>query len=199
MLGKVLGVVAGLALGAAVTTAGVANASALPAAAPHWHIVKSVKTGLTGDFTAVVATRKTTGWAFDGYAASSGPAAWDRRLHVGEGRVPREEQRVRRLRGRDVAVGRVGVHRQYLRHRVAGAAVERAQVVGGEGVHRRSAGPRSLPATTSGCSAGRLPPGCPPGWGCGTTTAAHGRRRVRTSTVAAVGATTWRSRKRASS
>ena len=78
MLGKVLGVVAGLALGAAVTTAGVANASALPVAAPHWHSVKSVKTGLTGDFTAVVATGKTTGWAFDGYAASSGPAAWER-------------------------------------------------------------------------------------------------------------------------
>ncbi len=38
--------------------------------------MKTVNTGGTGGFSAVVAPGKTTGWAFDGYDASSGPAAW---------------------------------------------------------------------------------------------------------------------------
>ena len=81
MSGKVLGVLTGLMLGAvtaAVTTAGVAAAAAnapQSAAAAHWHIVKSVKTNGNGDFTAEVATGKTTGWAFDGL---SRPTAWER-------------------------------------------------------------------------------------------------------------------------
>jgi hypothetical protein len=72
MLGKTLSVaaVAGLiALGGA----GIASA-ATPAAG--WHIIKSVKTGTTGDFGTVVATGKTTGWAFD--QTASGPVAWAR-------------------------------------------------------------------------------------------------------------------------
>jgi hypothetical protein len=79
MSGRILGVAAGLMLGAAtaaVTTAGVAAAAAnapQPAAAAHWHIVKSVKTNGNGNFTAEVATGKTTGWAFEGL---SSPTAW---------------------------------------------------------------------------------------------------------------------------
>jgi len=77
---KVAWVAAGLAglLAAGGATAATA-ASAPPVAAPHWHIVKSVpsKDG-SGDFTAVVATGKTTGWAFDGTGFSSPPTAWRR-------------------------------------------------------------------------------------------------------------------------
>ena len=67
--------VAGLLAAGGVTAASAASA-APPVAAPHWHIVKSVKTGASGDFTAVVATGKTTGWAFDGLGFSSPPTAW---------------------------------------------------------------------------------------------------------------------------
>jgi hypothetical protein len=59
-----------LALGAPAASA----ASAAPA--PKWHVVKSVPAG-AGEFTAVVATGKTTGWAFGGqFAAVTGPTAW---------------------------------------------------------------------------------------------------------------------------
>jgi hypothetical protein len=53
-------------------------ASAAPAmpAAPHWHVVKAVKTN-QGVFTAVVATSKTTGWAFGGQFSKVTPdTAW---------------------------------------------------------------------------------------------------------------------------
>lgn len=80
MSGKVLGAVTGLVLGAAAimattAAAGTAVASTPPAAAAHWRIVKSVKSNGSGDFTAEVATGKTTGWAFDGL---SSPTAWQR-------------------------------------------------------------------------------------------------------------------------
>jgi hypothetical protein len=68
--------VAGLLAAGGVTAASAsATAAAPPVAAPHWHIVKSVKTDSTGEFTAVVATGNTTGWAFDGFGAASGPTA----------------------------------------------------------------------------------------------------------------------------
>jgi hypothetical protein len=49
--------------------------TAPPATSPSWHIVKSVKTGVNGGFTAVAATGKATGWAFGGI---NRPAAWER-------------------------------------------------------------------------------------------------------------------------
>jgi len=58
----------------AASTAPAANTG--PATAPKWHIVKSVTAG-AGMFTAVVATGKATGWAFDGqFASVTGPTAW---------------------------------------------------------------------------------------------------------------------------
>src|SRR5690349_14574333 len=66
-----------IALGAMTGTAAFAGTSARPAAAPKWHIVKSVKTDFSGQFTALVATGKTTGWAFDGNGESGAKAtAW---------------------------------------------------------------------------------------------------------------------------
>ena len=70
-----------LALAAVAGTAAAAGAAptngAGPAAAPKWHIVKTVKTDFSGQFTAVVATGKTTGWAFDGNGESGVKAtAW---------------------------------------------------------------------------------------------------------------------------
>jgi hypothetical protein len=65
---------AGLVAGAAATGGA---ASAAPVAAPRWHVIKSVNSGDTGDFTAVVATGKSTGWAFNSVAASKGPTAWE--------------------------------------------------------------------------------------------------------------------------
>jgi hypothetical protein len=71
--------VAGLLAAGGATAATAATATAVPpVAAPHWHIVKSVKTNASGDFTAVVATGKTTGWAFDGQGFGSPPTAWRR-------------------------------------------------------------------------------------------------------------------------
>ncbi len=76
---RIAWIAAGVAGLLAAGGATAASASAPPVAAPHWRIVKSVKSpDGTGDFTAVVATGKTTGWAFDGYAASGGPTAWQR-------------------------------------------------------------------------------------------------------------------------
>src|SRR5260221_2879451 len=66
-----------LALAVVTGTAAIAGASARPAAAPKWHVVKTVKTDFSGQFTAVVATGKTTGWAFDGNGESGVKAtAW---------------------------------------------------------------------------------------------------------------------------
>jgi hypothetical protein len=82
MSGKVWGAAAGIAgLLALGGVTGVAAATGAPAAIaatsqpPSWHIVKSVRSGMNGDFTAMVATGKATGWAFDGI---NGPAAWHR-------------------------------------------------------------------------------------------------------------------------
>jgi hypothetical protein len=65
-----------LMIGAA--TAGAAMAATGPAAAagPSWHVVKSLRTGDEGQFTAVVATGKTTGWAFEGTEFNAAPAAY---------------------------------------------------------------------------------------------------------------------------
>src|SRR5579871_1110772 len=63
--------------GTAMSAAAAPAAGTRPAAAPKWHIVKSVKTDFSGQFTAVVATGKTTGWAFDGNGESGVKAtAW---------------------------------------------------------------------------------------------------------------------------
>jgi hypothetical protein len=87
---KVLGVAAGLVVGAVAVTATAAGAATAtravmareggaagvpPVAAPRWRIVESVKTNSNGDFTAAVATGQATGWAFDGL---SRPTAWER-------------------------------------------------------------------------------------------------------------------------
>ena len=64
--------------GAAVATAAAALAGAQPAAAPSWRVIKSVKTNANGDFTAVVATGKATGMAFDEAYSAGGPTAWRR-------------------------------------------------------------------------------------------------------------------------
>jgi hypothetical protein len=71
MSGKVLGITAGIA--GLLTLGSVTAATAAPS--PSWHIVKSVHSGVNGDFTAMVATGKATGWAFDGI---NGPTAWQR-------------------------------------------------------------------------------------------------------------------------
>ena len=64
-----------LVIGAA--TAGGAMAAAGPAAArPSWQVVKSLRTADDGQFTAVVATGKTTGWAFEGTDFNAAPAAY---------------------------------------------------------------------------------------------------------------------------
>jgi hypothetical protein len=74
MSGKVLGVLGAVGL---ITLGGAGAAAATPtAAAPRWHVVKTVHTGTTGDFEALVATGKTAGWAFD--QTASGPVAWER-------------------------------------------------------------------------------------------------------------------------
>lgn len=74
------GVASLLAVGAA--SAASAAAGAPPVAPPHWHIVKTVKTNANANFTAVVATGKTTGWAFDGFASPGGESAWERAGNV---------------------------------------------------------------------------------------------------------------------
>ncbi len=63
--------------GTAVTAGAAPAIGARTAAAPKWHIVKSVKTDFSGQFTAVVATGKSSGWAFDGNGESGLKAtAW---------------------------------------------------------------------------------------------------------------------------
>ena len=66
--------VAGLLAAGGATAA--SAAAAPPVAAPHWHIVKSVKTDVNGLFTAVVATGKASGWAFDGLGFTTRATAW---------------------------------------------------------------------------------------------------------------------------
>jgi hypothetical protein len=80
-MSRIIGMRGGRAwLTAAVATAGLLALAGQAAAAPttpHWHTVKSVTTG-SGAFTAVVATGKTTAWAFGGqFTPATGPAtAW---------------------------------------------------------------------------------------------------------------------------
>ena len=66
---------AGLLAPGAVSAVG-----ASAAASPSWHIVKSVHSGASGNFTAVVATGRTTAWAFNGNPVVNTvyPAAWTR-------------------------------------------------------------------------------------------------------------------------
>jgi hypothetical protein len=64
---------------AGIVVAGTGVAQAMPAKAATWHIVKQVRSGVAGDFTAVVATGKSTGWAFNGNtlaAPTTKPTAW---------------------------------------------------------------------------------------------------------------------------
>jgi len=55
-------------------------AAAAPAASPAWQVVKQVHSGPAGDFTAVVATGTSGGWAFNGNSlvAPTRPTAWKR-------------------------------------------------------------------------------------------------------------------------
>jgi hypothetical protein len=69
------GAVGLLVIGAA--TAGAAAAATGPATAhPSWQVVKTLRTSNNGQFTAVVATGKTTGWAFEGTDFNAAPAAY---------------------------------------------------------------------------------------------------------------------------
>jgi hypothetical protein len=70
-------VAATAAAGAAMVALAAPAASAAPAS-PTWHVVKSVKTN-QGVFTEVVATGKTSGWAFGGqFSTLSADTAWRR-------------------------------------------------------------------------------------------------------------------------
>jgi hypothetical protein len=77
--------IAGLLI-AGTATAGVApaaSAAAAPAAGKQWHVIfrapkVSPSLQITQDFTAVVATGRTTGFAFDGIGAPAGETAWER-------------------------------------------------------------------------------------------------------------------------
>ena len=74
---KVAWIAAGVAGLLAAGGATAASATAVsPVAAPHWHIVKSVKTDVNGQFTAVVATGKGSAWAFDGLGFTARATAW---------------------------------------------------------------------------------------------------------------------------
>jgi hypothetical protein len=66
--------VAGLLAAGGVTAA--SATAAPPVAAPHWHVAKSVKTDVNGQFTAVVATGKSAAWAFDGLGFTAHATAW---------------------------------------------------------------------------------------------------------------------------
>ena len=76
------GLIAAVGLGV-LAAAGASAATAAPARtaapAPSWKIVKSVNTGMSSDFTAIVASSATTGWAFDGegYPGAPAPAAYE--------------------------------------------------------------------------------------------------------------------------
>jgi hypothetical protein len=77
MSGRAMGVAAGAA---GLAMLGCACTAAAAAPSPSWHIVKSVRGGVAGSFTAVAATGKTTAWAFSGnpVANTEVPAAWVR-------------------------------------------------------------------------------------------------------------------------
>jgi len=85
MVRKVAGIAAGAVGLVTLAGAGVAVAGpalpATPAKAAAWRIVKQVRSGPAGDFTAVVATCKASGWAFNGnpLMAPISPTAWERR------------------------------------------------------------------------------------------------------------------------
>jgi hypothetical protein len=71
-------VVAGTVV-AATVVAGTGVAQAMPTTSATWHIVKQVHSGTAGDFTAVVATGQSAGWAFNGNtlaAPTTKPTAW---------------------------------------------------------------------------------------------------------------------------
>jgi hypothetical protein len=72
-----LGVLAAVGAGAASAVSRSAAAAATPA--PSWKIVKSGNTGMASDFTTVVASSATTGWAFDGegYPGTPAPVAYE--------------------------------------------------------------------------------------------------------------------------
>ncbi len=56
---------------------GTSAAAAAPRAAdPGWRIVERVKTDISGEFTAIAATGKTTAWAFDGTGNTIAPRAY---------------------------------------------------------------------------------------------------------------------------
>ena len=83
MNGKIARITAGTAGLVALTATTVAVSAAAQAkpmiTAARWHVVKRVRSGPAGDFTAVVATGQRSGWAFDGNpvaAPISGPTAW---------------------------------------------------------------------------------------------------------------------------
>ncbi|MGD0701690.1 MAG: hypothetical protein ABSA02_17615 [Trebonia sp.] len=67
---------AGLLVIGAATAGGAMAATSQAAAGPSWRIVKSVRTGSEGQFTAVTATGRTTGWAFEGSDFNAAPAAY---------------------------------------------------------------------------------------------------------------------------
>jgi len=67
----------------AIASASGAVAGAPPVARPHWHFIFSAPkvnpaNQPTQEFTAVVATGKATGWAFDGSGFNVTPTAWER-------------------------------------------------------------------------------------------------------------------------
>ena len=68
------GLLALAAVAAPAATAGTASSSTGPAAVPKWRITESVKT--SANFTAVVATGRTTGWAFLGNGFNAAPVAF---------------------------------------------------------------------------------------------------------------------------
>jgi hypothetical protein len=59
----------------AIAYAAIADA-ATAATGPSWHIAKSLKAGSSAQFSAVVATGKTTGWAFEGPNFTAPPSAY---------------------------------------------------------------------------------------------------------------------------
>jgi len=82
--------IAGLLI-AGTATAGIASAASAAtqaAGGKHWRVIftaPKVSPGLqvTQDFTAVAATGRTTGFAFDGIGAPAGETAWERTGHTG--------------------------------------------------------------------------------------------------------------------
>ncbi len=69
------GAAAALAVTGAASAMAITPAMAVTPARASWHIVKRVRSGPFGDFTAVVAVGRSGGWAFDGI---SRPTAWKR-------------------------------------------------------------------------------------------------------------------------